>query len=373
MRQFFQRADHFCAFFWQRILRATPLTEEDAAILRIVTGIYLLCLRTPFYGWIADMPPTFFFPPLLSVGALFPGQMPAWLLHLADLVNPLLILGITIGVKARWCGLLCVVLNLWLSSFGYSFGKIGHPILIWVLLGFLSFTNWGTLRALIPDRPIRLCQPETPIGLLAIALAFAFFSAGFEKALVWIDFDLSTSGFYSWFLNGYFSQDRDALLAPYCFQLPPLVFELADTTVPLLEVSGLLFLLAGPRTWRVWLAALCAFHVGNVLLLNIPFLSNPPVYLAFIISPFLSFLSARSWLPRVSAARWKIFAAVPVLFAGIHFIQRSVGRSSEVLFVSEADDATSLTVYLALGVWMIMTAVSACALLAPVNRPGTVR
>ena len=37
-----------------------------------------------------------------------------------------------------------------------------------------------------------------PIALMALLVAFGFFSAGLPKALKWIDFDLSTSGVRSW-------------------------------------------------------------------------------------------------------------------------------------------------------------------------------
>lgn len=41
-------------------------------------------------------------------------------------------------------------------------------------------------------------------SFLGILIAFGFLTAGWAKAFSWIDFDLTTSGFLSWFYSGYF-------------------------------------------------------------------------------------------------------------------------------------------------------------------------
>jgi hypothetical protein len=57
---------------------------------------------------------------------------------------------------------------------------------------------------------------------------------------------------------------------------------LFDYAAVALELSPLFFLLHSRKGWRVWLLIVCAFHLVNTLLLNIAFIENTMVYLAFI-------------------------------------------------------------------------------------------
>jgi hypothetical protein len=107
------------------------------------------------------------------------------------------------------------------ENFLYSFGKINHSTLVWAVALCLAFTNWGVSYALVSDRHV---NPKTATRALATArvlVAFGMLTAGFDKALHWINFDFSTGGFLGWFYGGYYILDRKLLLAPMVFRVPP--------------------------------------------------------------------------------------------------------------------------------------------------------
>ncbi|HEX2532396.1 MAG TPA: hypothetical protein VHK69_01600 [Chitinophagaceae bacterium] len=269
--------------FWTRVVSATSLDIRSLCVFRILTGLFLLTLF-PFqnFSWISESPEAFFRPPALTVAGFsggFPGRSALVLLDLSILA---LTLCITLGIKARaaTCGYL--LLSYIGQSFHFSFGKIEHSILLLALLFCMIFSGWGRHLALVPDKERKMDDPSRSLSLLSVLICFGFFTAGFPKALHWIDFDTSTSGFAEWLYNGYYNQDRQYLLAPAGHDLPFWVFESMDYAGVLFELSPLLFLLVSRKAWRLWLFIACVFHVLNLLLLNIPFLENSIVYLAFI-------------------------------------------------------------------------------------------
>ena len=153
--------------------------------------------------------------------------------------------------------------------------------MLWVLLGCMAFSGWGRTLALWPDKPSRYDSPQRAGALLAVLLAFGMLSAGFSKALVWLDFDMTRNGFLAWFYFGYFSLGRQHLLAPQVFSFPIWMVELFDYSAVLFENSGFLWLLLGPTAFRAWLLVAAGFHLSNTLLLNIPFDLHLPVFLVF--------------------------------------------------------------------------------------------
>jgi hypothetical protein len=127
---------------------------------------------------------------------------------------------IIIGVKTRICTVVFCLLTFILTNFVYSFGKIDHDALVWAVALCLAFTDWGVPYALLPDRRINPKVAARALATAGLLIAFAMFTAGFDKALHWINFNLSTSGFLAWFYPGYYTIDRKLLLAPLVLKLP---------------------------------------------------------------------------------------------------------------------------------------------------------
>ncbi|KAA3436073.1 hypothetical protein [Rufibacter hautae] len=268
--------------FWERVcLSTSPENVKALSAFRIVVGIFMLAIYVPSFSWIAGVPQALFTPPLLSLANLFPGFPGSTFFYLLDGVVLLSLVCFTIGVKARISTLVFLLSCLVGLNFNFSFGKIDHSILIYSLLLCMSFSGWGKHLAVLPDKKSRFDSPSKSLSLLSILLCFAMFSAGFEKALSWVDFDPSQNGFLGWFNDGYYTLDRHYFLANYVNYFPPLLLEIFDYTAVVFELSPLFFLLHSRKAWRLWLLIACTFHVTNTFLLNIPFIANSMVYLAF--------------------------------------------------------------------------------------------
>src|SRR5262249_35858758 len=119
------------------------------------------------------------------------------------------------------------------------------------------------------------------VSLFAVLLAFGMVTAGLDKARSWIDFNLGTSGFLSWFYPQYYDLGRHLLLANWVPRIPIWLLEVADYLAPALELSGFAFLLYSRRAWCFWLFLACGFHLANALLLNIAFTQQALSYLIF--------------------------------------------------------------------------------------------
>src|SRR5258708_1215734 len=199
-----------------------------------------------------------------------------------DLVRIWLVVLIAIGIKTRVCAIVLCLLTFISLNFVYSFGMIVHDILVWAVALCLAFTDWGVTYALVPDRRINPKVAARALATAGVLIAFAMFTAGFDKALHWINFDLSTSGFLSWFYSGYYTLDRKLLLAPFVLKVPPQSIKILDFAAVAFELSPFFFLLAGRAGWRAWILIATCFHLANALLLNIPFYTHVLVYLPFV-------------------------------------------------------------------------------------------
>lgn len=267
---------------WGRIIASSELTDTTLRAYRLVLpGLYLL-FYLPSYNWIATLPDAWYDPPPLSSAVFFSSFPDLWILQITQTLLVLCLALLMAGVKPRLTGLLFCGLHLFITSFEYSVGKIDHVAHLFTLCFFsFSLGNWG---GGVP-RKFRL---PIPCGtLLALLLSFGMFTAGFEKAIRWIDFNSDTSGFLSWYFSGYYNLGRDQLLAPFVTAIPKLGLELMDYSAVALELSPLACLLLGRRYWITWCAIACSFHAGTTLLLNISFPYQLFGYLPFIIPGYL--------------------------------------------------------------------------------------
>ncbi len=346
--------EHGLARLYGRIHRATESSSE-LALFRIFFGAFLLLFQAPHYSWVATAPRGFFYPPQVSVAALHSDFLPSPFFYAGEYAALVLILCITVGVRARMCGLALVVLHLYLSNFRYSFGKIDHDIMLWLTLLCLSFSNWGTRYALIKDRKKDGKYQRWALTLLAIFICFGMLTAGLNK-LPWVDFDVSTGGFLSWFYHAYHNNDHTHLLAPLIFKVPPHWFEVGDYAAVLFETTGFLFLLAGRRYWRAWLLTACMFHLFNALVVNIPFHIHVPVYGVFLLE--LKPLTG-AWLKRPAQA---LGVATASLLALAHVVMRINGRPAHFLFVADRDASTLVALYVSLLLWVTVIFFGARAL-----------
>ena len=333
---------------WQRLEDTCSNDTRSLGLFRIFWGMYILLFIAPSTAYVGQVPQAFYNPPVLSLASLFAGFPPYWLMLAGDLAKIWLLVLITIGLKARFCTIILCLLTFLSENFLYSFGKINHDALLWAVALCLAFTDWGVPYALLPDRRV---NPKTATRALATAgvlIAFGMFTAGFDKALHWINFDLSTGGFLSWFYGGYFILDKRLLLAPLVFRVPPQSFKILDYAGVAFELSPFFFLLAGRTAWRVWLLVAICFHLANALLLNIPFYGQVLVYLPFVAFP-RSFGRVNVGVRATNAVfswRGPVIICAIVLAAALT-AQRLKGGGSQFLFI-EGSSAVSISLYVSL-------------------------
>lgn len=269
--------------------QATRIDALSLCLFRVVFGLFTLFLRWPSFRWLSTVPDAFYNPPIFSLSSFFSGFPHAFVFYSLDCCLSVFIVALLIGLFTRFATVALLITLIVANSFQYSLGKIDHGgVLYLCVLLIMSFQDWGryfSVDALLfreRNVPQDSSRPHKNLYFLALLIAFSFFTAGFGKALAWVDFDLSTSGFLSWLYSGYFSYGRTHLLAPFIVGLElPLLWELIDYSAVLFEL-GFLLAMFWRRAWYVWLALGCFFHLSNSLLLNIPFNTNAIAYLAFI-------------------------------------------------------------------------------------------
>ena len=348
MTKFLNFTERTLTLVWQRLEETCNNDARSLGLFRIVWGAYILLFNAPYSAFVSQVPQSFYSPPVLSLANLFAGFPPYWLMLGADLVRIWLLVLITVGIKTRWCTITLCLLTFISTNFVYSFGKIDHDTLLWAVALCLAFTNWGVNYALVPDRPVNPKVATRALATAGVVISFGFFTAGFEKALHWVNFDFSSGGFLSWFYPGYYLLDRKFLLAPLAFRVPAQSFKILDYTAVAFELSPFLFLFAGRTAWRVWLLVATCFHLANALLLNIPFYINVLVYLPFITFPRgfgRANFEARATNP---ALRWWLPVTVCAVILGVALTaQRLTGGGSQFLFI-EGASVVSISLYVSL-------------------------
>ena len=174
----------------------TPST--GLGVLRIAAGLFFLVWYMPVRRWVGEAPPAFFNPPPISLARFFSGFPPEAVMFAADVA------GRRAGLPDRRRREGAVVHNR-ADRIEHRRQRLRlrvrqdrprHPPVRF--LGCMAFSGWGGQLAWLPDRPHRSDAPERSLALLAVCIAFAMFSAGFEKAIFWVDLDLQTGGFLSW-------------------------------------------------------------------------------------------------------------------------------------------------------------------------------
>ena len=348
MKRLYNWINDLNQFFWERMIFSTAVDSKSLSALRVLTGLLLLAVFGPTFSWIGQVPKAFFNPPLLSAAALFDGFPGGWLFQMLDAVALLSLVCLTVGIRAGVATVVYLLSCIIGLHFQYSFGKIDHSIMMYFFLGCMSFSGWGSHLAVVPDKPVEKGTTIKSLSLLGVVLCFAMFTAGFEKAINWVDFDLSVNGFLDWSQSGIYATYRHYLLAPYVKHLPPLILELIDYCAVAFELTPLLFLLHSRKNWRFWLLIACMFHMANTLLLNIPFTAQAIIYLAFI--EFNWLYQKLCYQYRKPSFRYAAVGVVAVLV--VIRVARTYFGVSLVTFLTP-EVVTQLGLYFGLVIWGI--------------------
>jgi predicted DCC family thiol-disulfide oxidoreductase YuxK len=309
-----------------------PVTAEGLALSRIFYAAFWLLTGIPTFAWVSANPPGFYSPPPLSLGALFAQFPSAAGLRVLDVAIGLLFLCLLTGFKTKATSILLSLAWIVGNSFRFSFGKIDHTIMAVITPAVMAFSGWGARfsidakRGQVSDAASDAAVRAWPLSLLALLLAFGFFSAGLPKLLAWADFDLGTQGARSWLVSGWYGLGHRRLLAPLFIQIGnPYFWEITDLVAVAFEV-GFLFSLVRLALFRTFLFTAVMFHFVNLLMLNIAFTIMLPVYVVFApwerLVPLIP-RRAAAFLDRLTS--WRGMVVLLVLFAPLYL---SAGRVS---------------------------------------------
>ena len=308
----------------------------------------------PNYGWLSNMPQFYFDPPILSIANLFDDFPNEVLLLIIDFVLVACGVAITFGIYARIAGLIFVLLGIFATNFQFSFSKIDHSVLVYATLACFSFSDWGIKLALVPDKIHAKNWNDQALSLLAIFVCFGFFSAGLEKGFWWSNFDMNKSGTIRWLYDCFYGVRRQNLLASAVINtLPFWAYKIFDFVAVAFELSPIFFLIRSRLSWRVWLLAACIFHLINTMVLNISFICNAIVYLAFV-----DYSRVYAFVSDAIRRRSPLFYVV-----GGFIVLALIARANQILTLVPADvifiprDETVRFLYFSVALWVAVICV----------------
>lgn len=282
---------------FDRWVQSGPFTSLDLAIYRIIYSLSVLCL-VPGIQWLNEYPDSMYAAPMGPFQLLTGFPEPGILVAL-EIIRSFALVFLLLGICTRWTSVIVAIILLVTFGLSYTLGKIDHTQFLVVAPLFLGFANWGdrlSVDSLLKgriDRP----APQWPLRFLALVIGLSFFEAAAVKfGTGWLE--LSSQAVRGHFLEDFVARSADTWLTTWAFHfnVAP-VWELLDWMTVILEF-GILLTVPWWRAFRVALACATFFHLGVLLVMNIPFAANLVAYGAFVswsvLSTWYFALSARS-------------------------------------------------------------------------------
>ncbi len=267
-----------------------PVPYTVLSMYRIALGSYMLILNAiPDLRWIGSYPGVFY-DPAPGMPAMWRGFLPYWALVSLEVLLILVICGMLIGWRTPLMSVAVTVVGYTANSAYFTFGKIDHTFMLWIVPGLLAFSGWGRHFSADAARSEPADEdeiaPSWPVVAVGAFLAVSFLTAAMPKILRgWLSFE--TSAVRRHFLQLSYQLERDQLLAQTFrdFDFQPF-WEALDWAGIGLELA-LAFALFWPFAQRWLIFAAWIFHLANLLLLNISFYGPLAVYPLFFL-PLLS-------------------------------------------------------------------------------------
>lgn len=258
-----------------------PFNSLDLAIYRIVYSVSVLCL-VPGIQWLDEYPDSMYAAPL-GPFQLLTGFPELGTLTVLEIMRSFALVLLLLGIWTRWVSIVAAVLLLVTFGLSYTLGKIDHTQFLVIAPLLLGFANWGDRLSIdsLLKRNVSRPTPQWPLRFLALVIGLSFFEAAAVKfGTGWLE--LSSQAVRGHFLEDFVARAADTWLTAWAFRfnVAP-VWELLDWMTVILEFS---ILLTVPwwRAFRVALACATFFHLGVLLVMNIPFAANLVAYGAFV-------------------------------------------------------------------------------------------
>ena len=259
------------------------ISPTSLGLIRILYSCYmLLIIGVPDLGWISIYPDYFFQPPQYSIGGLFENFPPSAYFEISRILLVIFLCFLLFGFKTKLAGILISLLFILNFNFLYSFGKINHDTLYYSILPLImSFSCWGAEFSILPKQEKQINNPSWPIALLALLYSFSLFSAGVPKLLSGY-LDISYSAVYTFVEHYYYGVGRNLFLISFFAKLDSAIFwEIIDYLTVIWEV-GFLIAVFKRKIFRWFIITGIFFHLVTLLMLNISFVGNIPIYLLFL-------------------------------------------------------------------------------------------
>jgi hypothetical protein len=300
---------------------AYQVGEEGLAIYRIVYALFILFYGVPGFVWVGQNPDVFFWPPRASLpGLFFEGFPSTVVLALLSGGVCLSLLFILIGRYTRTASVLFSVLTVVGLSFSFSFGKIDHNLIVWVVPFFMAWSGWGRRFSLDARSPASPPVRGIPVAIVALLIGFCMFTAGAQK--VWGGWlNPGTHAAYGHVYQAVEVFGRTPPLASAILGIDSsLILESFDYLVVAFEV-GFLVAVLHPLALRGFLAGAFLFHAGVYLTMGIRTEILTIVYLLVLVDWDVSVNLLRRYVDAVSTP-WYISRTVLIsasfVITGLH-------------------------------------------------------
>ena len=335
--------------FWTRIGNNVAVSELSLPVFRIFTGLWILIFHFESYAWLGQLPDYLMQEPVLSTSNLLRSYPDPFFMMMIDAVRLLSVIFLLFGIRARYAGMLFFFLSIYAKSVQYTLGSIEHDFLLYLLLFVMSFSNWGSQLALVPDRVREGFSNRTLMAIFALCLCWGMFTAGYLKAFIWIDFDTSTNGCMRWLTEGYYSIERNHFLASYMFKVDWKYLEVLDYLAVVFELTPLLFLWINRKAWLTWILIAVVFHFVNILFMNINFMTHLLVYAVFI-----DWGALANWILRLmDSYKWWVFSMIGVIIC-CRFIDIFYGKMYFDLLFYFSNDYYYMHLIVGLIIWSLL-------------------
>lgn len=266
-------------------LNYNPMTDEDQSIYRIIIGLFGLCSIVGVFRLETLLIfPSSFFQPQPGIAMMFDNLPSVDILHTLSVISIVSLTAILFGFKTRLHSLIFGLSFLISTAIIYSFSKIGHQHLIPYTILIFAFSNWGNRYSLDSYGINKQKRKYNIYPLLALIIAFSFFTSGFSKILGgWLNPEFQATRYY--IIQNHTFSERINILTNWAIHgvTNRYIWEFIDYVIVMIEVLPLLTLFY-PKIFRISMFIIATFHLLVYLVMNITFGIFPILYLPFIIN-----------------------------------------------------------------------------------------
>jgi len=201
-----------------------------------------------------------------------------------DLFLRITFVAVLVGFRSKESSIIFGLLLLFGYTYLYSYGKINHNIYPVVFPIIMAFTNWGGALSIdsIRNKNTKIEPKGWPLTYLSFLLGWGYLTAGMPKLFGgWLDVSFSTTAGYilrrfhsgqePWYLNEMFVKINNLF-----------IYKILDYSTLVFEL-GFLFTIFWSALFLRSIGIAALFHLGVLLMLNIPFTSHVLVFLPYLI------------------------------------------------------------------------------------------